>query len=158
MTYTPIPYIPLGRVFGFLTKQYIGILSKKMEDSPVDRYYFPLYIIGKNSGKISQQQLADQLLTDKVSLVRILDNLAEDGLIERKVNPNDRRQHLLCVTEKGQPWIEEIEKCMHETDELFIQLVAASNPDIHSQLLEMMHSAKELIVQDIELFYNKPQK
>src|SRR5688572_26146124 len=102
--------LPLGRIFGFLTKQYIGLLAKRMENTPVERYYYALMIIGQNSGKISQQQLADQLLTDKVCMVRMLDCLEKDGLIERTVNPGDRRQHLLSVTEKGRPWVMEIEK------------------------------------------------
>ena len=109
----------LGRSFGYLTKQYIGTLSAKLEGVPVQRYYYPLYIIGKSSGKICQQQLADQLLMDKVSIVRILNALTEDGYIERKVNPEDRREHLLHITKKGKPWVKSIENSLKETDAQF---------------------------------------
>ena len=159
MSHTPLPYLPLGRMFGFLTKQYIGIVSRKMENTPVHRYYYPLYIIGKNSGKISQQQLADHVLTDKVSLVRILDGLADDGLIERKVNPKDRRQHLLSVTSKGLPWIEIIEQIMRETDQIFLGLVSGSEEDaLREKMMEMFSGAKELAADDIELFYTEQAK
>ena len=156
MSHTPLPYLPLGRMFGFLTKQYIGIVSRKMENTPIHRYYYPLYIIGKNSGKISQQQLSDQVLIDKVSLVRILDGLTDDGLIERKTNPKDRRQHLLSVTSKGLPWIEIIEQTMRETDQLFLDLVSESGHDcLKSKMTEMFEGVKEIATQDVELIYKK---
>lgn len=148
--------LPLGRIFGFLTKQYIGLLAKRMENTPVERYYYVLMLIGQNSGKISQQQLADQLLTDKVCMVRMLDCLAKDGLIERIVNPGDRRQHLLFVTEKGRPWVSEIEKAQQETEEIFLSFL---NPEIrtgfHQDLKRLCVSVSDLPVEEVELFYNR---
>ena len=147
---------PLGRVFGFLTKQYVGYLAKRMENTPIERYYFPLYLIGMNSGKISQQQLADQLLTDKVSMVRILDNLTEDGYVERRVNPNDRRQHLLYITEAGKPWVDEIERSLQETDAFFLEFVPeAYRAAFTEQLYRLVEATKDLPVEEVELFYNR---
>lgn len=146
----------LGRVLSYLTKQYIGYVHKRMENTPVTRHYFPLYLIGKYSGEISQQQLANKLLMDKVVLVRVLDALTEEGLIERKVNPNDRRQHLLHVTESGQKWIPEIEKTLSETDALFYGFIPENERASFKLNLERILSAtKYLKVEDIELFYNR---
>lgn len=147
---------PLGRIFGFVTKQYVGYLARRMKNTPVERHYFPLYLIGKNSGKISQQQLADQLLTDKVSMVRILDNLTEEGYIERKVNPNDRRQHLLFITESGRPWVEEIERGLNETDDFFLGLLPEEQRAVFlEQLHRLIEVTKDLPVEQIEVFYNR---
>lgn len=147
---------PFGRIFGFLTKQYIGYLAKRMENTPIERYYFPLYLIGKNSGNISQQQLANQLLMDKVSMVRILDNLMDDGYIERKVNPNDRRQHLLSITEAGKPWVKEIEQALRETDELFLGFLPKAQRVVFiEQLHQLIEVTKDLPVEEVELFYNR---
>lgn len=148
--------LPLGRILGFLTKQYIGLLAKRMENTPVERYYFALMIIGQNSGKISQQQLADQLLTDKVCMVRMLDCLSRDGLIERTVNPGDRRQHLLSVTEKGLPWVKEIEKAQQETEEIFLSFLKPEVRDSFQQELKTLcTSVIDLPVEEVELFYNR---
>jgi MarR family transcriptional regulator, transcriptional regulator for hemolysin len=156
MTQTNTPLWPLGRIFGFLTKQYIGYLAKRMEHTPISRYYFPLYLIGKNSGAISQQELADQLLTDKVSMVRILDNLTEDGYIERKVNPNDRRQHLLHITAAGKPWVEEIEQALRETDALFLEFLPETDRQLFlKHTYSLIKSTKDLPVEEVELFYNR---
>lgn len=151
--------LTLGRMLGFLTRQYIGFLAKRMTHTPVERYYYPLYLIGKNSGTISQQQLANHLLTDKVSMVRILDVLAEEGYIERRVNPEDRRQHLLHVTKKGEPWIGEIEQALNETDDFFLSMLPKEQRALfRQQLLTLVNVSKELPVEEVELFYNRVKK
>lgn len=130
-----------------------------MSETPVARYYFPLLTIGLNSGKISQQELADHLLTDKVSLVRILDSLEKDGLIERIINPSDRRQHLLEITEKGFPWIAKIQKVLEETDEAFLQVVASEHRAcFRKELNNLCHSVKSLPAEEVELFYNRTKE
>lgn len=147
---------PLGRIFSFLTKQYIGEIALKMKDTPVERYYFPLYIVSQNSGKISQQELADQLLMDKVSVVRILDILTSDGFITRTVNPLDRRQHLLSITQKAEPWIEQIKEALHETNEHFLGFLPKENRQLFIDTLQLLIcKTKDLPVENIELFYNR---
>lgn len=151
--------LKLGWILGYLTKQYVGLVMKQMEKSPVSRYYFPLYLIGKNSGKICQQQLANTLLMDKVSLVRILDNLTEEGFIERKVNPKDRRQHLLHVTEKGEMWIPSIEQALCEADEQFYRLIPENERQLFKKNLEkIVEETKHFKVENIELYYNRTHK
>lgn len=147
---------PLGRMFSFLTKQYIGAMALNMKDTPIERYYFPLYIVGKNSGKISQQELANQLLMDKVSLVRILDVLMNDGWIIRQVNPKDRRQHLLSITEKAEPWIEKIEENLQRTNDYFLSFLSEEQRPLFVNMLQhLMSSTKELPIEEIELYYNR---
>jgi MarR family transcriptional regulator for hemolysin len=151
-----IAHLPLGRVFGVLTRQYIGILARRMKNTPVEKNYFALFLIGKNSGKISQQQLADQLLTDKVSMVRMLDCLEDSGLIERTVNPGDRRQHLLVVTPKAEPWLEEIGRALHETDEVFLSFIAPEYREaFRLQLQQLCMAVIDLPAEEVELFYNR---
>lgn len=147
---------PLGRFFSFLTKQYIGKLTLLLEHTPVERYYFPLYLIGKNNGHMSQQELADQLLMDKVSMVRIIDALQKDGFIERKTNPEDRRERRLHITPKAEPWILEIEKGIKEANEYFFSLL---DPSLHANfqliLTELITKTQDIPANQFEFFYPK---
>lgn len=147
---------PLGRFFSILTKQYIGKLAMLMEHTPVERYYFPLYLIGKNNGNINQQELADQLLMDKVSMVRIIDALQKDGFIERKTNPKDRRERKLHITAKAEPWISEIEKGIKEADMYFFNLL---DPSLHANfqliLTELVTKTQDIPADQFEFFYPK---
>lgn len=146
----------MGRLFGLLTKQYIGLLAGKMKNTPIERYYFPFYLIAQHSGKISQQELADQLFTDKVSIVRVLDSLTNDGIIERKTNPNDRRQHLLSITEKGKPWIEIVENALNECDAHFFNfLPEEERANLHANLQLMANESLKNPTEEIEILYQR---
>lgn len=148
--------IPLGRVFANLTKQYIGLVAHRMKGTPIEKHYYPLWLISQQSGRISQQQLADQLLSDKVTMVRMLDCLANAELIVRQVNPDDRRQHLLSVTEKGKAWIPMIEKAFQETQSAFLAFVTPEfRATFESELRQLSAAVMDLKVEKIELIYNR---
>ncbi len=52
-----------------------------------------------DEGVLTQQQIADYLLKDKNSVVKLVDGLEERNLVRRASNPKDRRQNLIEVTE-----------------------------------------------------------
>ena len=52
-----------------------------------------------DEGVLTQQKIADYLLKDKNSVVKLVDGLEERKLVRRVSNPKDRRQNLIEVTE-----------------------------------------------------------
>lgn len=60
-------------------------------------YLFGLYL---EDGR-SQQSLADALAFDKAAVTRALSRLEQDGFIERRRNPGDRRVISVYLTEQG---------------------------------------------------------
>ncbi len=50
---------------------------------------------------LSQVDLADVLELQPISLVRLLDRLVEQGLVERRSDPRDRRANRLFLTRAG---------------------------------------------------------
>jgi len=48
-----------------------------------------------------QAEMADALEMQPISLVRLVDRLCEQGLIERRAHPTDRRANCLYLTEQG---------------------------------------------------------
>lgn len=145
--------LSLGKNFSILRKRYLGVMSSKLEGTPVEKYFVPLYVISSKSGEINQQQLVDELLSDKASMVRILDCLSNEGLIERIVNPNDRREHLLKVTEVGEKWVKVIEESMVETNALFISfLPEEERANFVNNLSKMTDSVMDLPAPSSSLF------
>ena len=57
---------------------------------------------------LKQSELADILDLQPISLTRLLDRLAGNGLIERRPDPNDRRANRLYLTPAARPLIEEL--------------------------------------------------
>lgn len=59
-----------------------------------------LHFVGREPG-ITMARLLDVVRVSKQSLSRLLNELAAEGLIERRANPKDRRQRRLQLTERG---------------------------------------------------------
>lgn len=54
-----------------------------------------------NEGALSQQKIADMMLKDKNSVVKLVDSLELRGLVKRRANPEDRRQNIVSTTPKS---------------------------------------------------------
>ncbi|TPE51738.1 MarR family winged helix-turn-helix transcriptional regulator [Amaricoccus solimangrovi] len=50
---------------------------------------------------VTQRELACELELEQATLVRLLDRMAENGLIERRPDPGDRRAKLVALTDHG---------------------------------------------------------
>src|SRR5690242_2948192 len=59
---------------------------------------------------LKQSELAELLDLQPISLTRLLDRLAANGLIERKPDPNDRRANRLYLTPAARPLLHQLSK------------------------------------------------
>jgi DNA-binding MarR family transcriptional regulator len=55
----------------------------------------------RDRGDSTQQGLATTLMMDRATVVGLLNDLETDGLAERQRSPEDRRRHLVRLTERG---------------------------------------------------------
>lgn len=150
---------PLGKLFGILTKQYISILGAKLNDLPIDRYYFAFWVISENDGTITSKRLAEVLQTDKVLVVRILKYLTEKNFIERLKHPNDKRSFLLHVTQNGRKYIPAIEKALLDTDQEFIAAIASENKElVLSEITNLANKLEPIEGNRIVLDYKRLNK
>ena len=58
---------------------------------------------------LSQVDLADVLELQPISLVRLLDRLVEQGLLERRHDPKDRRANRLFLTASGKQLVDDLD-------------------------------------------------
>jgi MarR family transcriptional regulator, transcriptional regulator for hemolysin len=58
---------------------------------------------------LSQVDLAEVLELQPISLVRLLDRLVEQGLLERRHDPKDRRANQLFLTEDGRRLVDDLD-------------------------------------------------
>lgn len=84
-------------------------------DEILDSYNFGrahhrvIYFVGREPG-MSVKDLLNILSITKQSLSRVLGQLVEEGFVEQRTGPNDRRQRLLYLTQKGQDLEHELSK------------------------------------------------
>jgi len=75
---------------------------------------------------LKQSELAEILDLQPISLTRLLDRLAENGLIERRPDPNDRRANRLYLTPAARPLLKQLAALGEDMMEIVLQNVDAA--------------------------------
>ncbi|HET7804179.1 MAG TPA: MarR family transcriptional regulator [Pseudolabrys sp.] len=102
-----MPPLPLKREFAF-TIMDVARLLKTYADQRARQFgisraqWAVLMRIDRNEG-LKQSELADMLDLQPITLTRLLDRLADNGLIERRADPNDRRANRLYLKPAAKP-------------------------------------------------------
>lgn len=66
-----------------------------------------LFRLDRSEG-LKQSELAELLDLQPITLTRLLDRLSDNGLIERRADPNDRRVNRLFLTPAARPLLERL--------------------------------------------------
>ena len=69
----------------------------------------PLLFIRRLGGGVRQVTLADYVGVEGATLVRLVDQLSDAGLVRREVDPSDRRANVLSLTDAGERMAVQIE-------------------------------------------------
>jgi MarR family transcriptional regulator, multiple gene regulator MgrA len=83
---------------------------------------------------VSISFLKERMLDKSSDVSRIVDNLFEKGLIERKENPNDRRQKDIDISEKGLKLLAEMIECDKKADLLLAKLTQEEAAELNRLL------------------------
>ncbi len=86
----------------------------------LDRWFVVLVAIAESDGHMSQQEIAEQLMMDKVSMVRALDVLSAKGYVERVACPEDRRKHHIRLLPKAKPVVKAIKNAYTEVNAMVL--------------------------------------
>ena len=105
---------PLGRILSRTGRSFLHLLNEKLNYLDIERNYYALLLIELGEGSLTQKELARQLETDKVSVVRVVDYLAGKGYITRVKSPIDRRKYSITLTDKAKEKLPGIKKSMQE--------------------------------------------
>src|SRR5215469_4443328 len=96
---------------------------------------------------LKQTELAEMLDLQPISLTRLLDGLAENGLIERRPDPEDRRAKRLYLTPGARPLLERLSEL---GEDLMETALAGLQPADVNALLAHLATVKENLRQAIQ--------
>lgn len=75
-------------------------------------------------GEATQIDLANALGVEAPTVVRIVDWMERAGMVERRKDPDDRRAHVLRLTPKAQPVVQDMKQIAAETRREFLRDVS----------------------------------
>ena len=107
-----MPHRPIQREIAF-TIMDVARLMKTYADQRARQYgmtraqWAVLFRLDRSEG-LKQSELAELLDLQPITLTRLLDRLAGNGLIERRADPNDRRANRLFLTPAARPLLERL--------------------------------------------------
>jgi DNA-binding MarR family transcriptional regulator len=127
------------RSVGFLLSQlgFVGSkgFSKALEPVGIDpREFLLLRFVATSEGQ-SQQALAERLAVPPSRMVALVDHLEDEGLIERRPDPDDRRIRGLHLTRKGRNTLERAFRVAVDFEKV---LCAGLDAEEREQLIDLL--------------------
>lgn len=102
------------------------------------RHYAVLLLLSK-TGPLSQQEIGRELGIDRTTMVHIIDDLEERGLVVRARDPLDRRKYAVGVTDDAQGVLERASAVLTMTEDRFLApLDAAERRRLHNLLQKLL--------------------
>ena len=106
------------------------------EEAGVNPYHHGVLCTLAEKPRETQGAIADALGYDRSWLVGLLDELEEQGLIERKRDPADRRRHLVSLRPEGEQKLAELRAISRRVEDEFLGgLDRAERQRLHDLLL-----------------------
>jgi MarR family transcriptional regulator for hemolysin len=104
--------MPLKREFAFTIMDVARLLKtyadQRARQFGISRAQWAVLIRIERTEGLKQSELAEMLDLQPISLTRLLDRLADNGLIERRADPNDRRANRLYLKPAAKPALEQL--------------------------------------------------
>ncbi len=98
-----------------------------------------LWHLARHEG-VHQAALADILDVAPISLTRQLERLEQEGLVERRADPSDRRRRRLYLTEAATPALQRLRGMAGLTRERALSGISGEQIDTFKEVLETMRA------------------
>jgi MarR family transcriptional regulator for hemolysin len=130
----------LGRVLYLAHRAVHDELDRRLHEHGASLWNWVLLREAANADGASQRELADLMRIEPPTLVRHLDKLAEEGLVERRPDPADRRVVRVVVTDAGHARLTELHKVVHEVDDELRGILTKRDVEVLGRALPRIHA------------------
>jgi MarR family transcriptional regulator for hemolysin len=136
----------LGFAIGEAKRMATQAMDKRMRPLGVSQATWrTLFQLERHGEGLTQRALAELMGIEGPSLVRLLDNLERNGLVERRPSPTDRRANTLHLTAKARPLLKTINRVAEELRaELFVGIDDEQLKTVHGVLQQIAGNAARL--------------
>jgi MarR family transcriptional regulator for hemolysin len=120
----------------------------------ISRAQWAVLVRLERSEGLKQSELADVLDLQPISLTRLLDRLADSGLIERRPDPNDRRANRLYLMPAARPLLAKLSNLGHSMMDTVLESLDAEQTE---HLLRYLGVMRDNLRTAISRNANEPQ-
>lgn len=117
MSTTPRQELLLGPLLDLLLRRLRGAAEAEVAKFGLRTRHIIALTVLRDFGEQGQAGLADSLGIDPTNVVILLNELESAGLAERRRSPEDRRRHIVVVTEAGTARLAEAEKALANVEQ-----------------------------------------
>src|SRR5919201_1547620 len=108
----------------FLLKR-LGFAAKEQtmeayEPTGLHPYHYAILLVLDEGSRETQGAIADTLGYDRGQLVGLLDELEEQGLVERRRDTHDRRRHIVRITADGRRMLRRLRALARQIEDDFL--------------------------------------
>ena len=111
------------------------LLAQGLAAMSSNGYQYRLLAALEEFGPASQAALGRRTGIDRSDVVAALNDLAERGLVDRSVDPADRRRNIITVTAAGNEWFQQLDSVVAEVQDM---LLAPLSPAERKQLTRLL--------------------
>ncbi len=141
------------RSFGFLVHDVSRLVKRRFDRRarqtglPITRRQAAVVLYVARHEGVSQAEVANWLDIEPIALVRMLDKLHEEGLVERRAHPTDRRVRTLWLAPGAVPVVERI---LDVNQAIRDEAFAGAAPGARDALIEALTGIKENLMREEE--------
>ncbi|MBC3766482.1 MarR family winged helix-turn-helix transcriptional regulator [Neptunicella marina] len=104
----------LGFLIADVSRLMRRAFQRKLEGSDLTMAQAKALVFVSRHEGVRQVDLADYLELQPMTLVRLIDGLQKQGLVERRANPSDRRAYDIYLTPQAEPQLAQIKQVAEE--------------------------------------------
>ena len=130
---------PLGRRLFLGQRAVSEVLDRRLAEKGASLWNWVLLKEAAHAGGASQRELAGLMRIEPSTLVRHLDRLEADGLVERRADPTDRRRLRVFVTPAGRGRLKELHKVAERMDADLRSILTPGEVDVLGDVLMRIH-------------------
>ena len=135
-----------GWALGVVLRAYHSCVITALGDFPHGPRGYQTLTVVVRGDQPSQLALAAFLGIDRTVMTYLIDDLVQAGLVERQLNPADRRQRKVVATAQGRRALKDLQQRVREAEDAVLGTLDAGERDAFRSMLRRVACA----VRDIE--------
>lgn len=138
----------IGFIVNRAAKAFVKALDTDLrENVGVTFGQWKVIVMLANQNGLTQKEIADRLGLEGPTLIPIIDKMEQEGLLVRKVDPDDRRNNRIYRTEKADELWDRMIECALRIREVSLR-------GIHEQDINIMRKVLEKISENLRMEFD----